>query len=123
MPMIAKILLPPLLSFALLAGAGCVSYSEIKHTDVKRTEVAFASDKAARLFYEAFTAVGTVDQRTEKRSSTWFGLTSWDSSTLQGPNAAFNAAVRFCDADGNRQITEAEAENFARSWSGAVAGK
>lgn len=121
--MITKILLLSLLSFALLAGAGCVSYSETKHTDVKRTEVAFASDKAARIFYEAFTAVGAVDQRTEKRSSTWFGLTAWDSSTVQGPNAAFNEAVRFCDADGNRQITEAEAENFARSWSGAVAGK
>jgi hypothetical protein len=109
--------------FALLAGAGCVSYRETKYTDVKRAQVAFASDKAARIFYEAFNAVGGVNQKTEKHTSTWFGLTSYDSSTVQGPNALFNEAVHFCDTDGDKQITEAEAEIFARSWSGGATRK
>jgi hypothetical protein len=103
-----------LLSFALLTSAGCVSYRETKYTDVKRTQVAFASDKAARIFYEAFTAAGDVGRKTEKHASTWFWLTSYDSCTVQGPNVLFNEAVRSCDANGDGQITESEAEAFAR---------
>ena len=122
MNMLPKSLLP-LLSFALLTGAGCVSYRETKYTDVKRAEVAFASDKAARIFYEAFTAVGDVGRKTEKHASTWFWLTSYDACTVQGPNVLFNEAVRFCDTDGDRQITEAEAEIFAHTWSGDGARK
>jgi hypothetical protein len=122
MNMLPKSLLP-LLSFALLTSASCVSYRETKYTDVKRVQVAFASDKAARIFYEAFNAVGDVGRKTEKHASTWFWLTSYDNCTVQGPNVAFNEAVRFCDTDGDRQITEAEAEIFARSWSGSAAKK
>jgi hypothetical protein len=122
MNMLQKSLLP-LLAFALLAGAGCVSYRETKYTDVKRAEVAFASDKAARTFYEAFTAVGAVGRKTESQTCTLLFFTYTKTGTVQGPNALFNEAVQFCDTNGDRQITEAEAEIFARAWSGGAARK
>jgi len=122
MNMLKKSLLP-LLSFALLAGAGCVSYRETKYTDVKRAQVTFASDKAARVFYEAFNAVGDVGRKTESQTCTLLFFTYTKTGTVQGPNASFNEAVRFCDTNGDGQITEAEAEIFAHAWVGAAARK
>jgi hypothetical protein len=112
-----------LLSFALLAGAGCVSYQETKSPDVLRTQVAFASDRAARLFYEAFTAAGGVGRKTERETCTLLFFTYTKTGTAPGPNALFNEAVQVCDANGDRQITEAEAELFARTWTGTTASK
>jgi hypothetical protein len=112
-----------LLSFALLAGAGCVSYQETKSSDVARTQVAFASDKAARIFYEAFTAVGDDGRKTERETCTFLFFTYTRTGTMRGLNALFNEAVRFCDTNGDREITEAEAEIFARTWTGAAARK
>ena len=111
----------PVLALTLFAGAGCVTYRETKTVDVPQVSVAFASDKAARTFYEAFTAARPVVKQTEKHSTTWFGLTSWDSGTVPGPNAAFNEAVRVCDTNGDRLISEGEAEVFARNWTGRTA--
>jgi hypothetical protein len=107
-----------LLSFALLAGAGCVSYQETKSPDAMRTQVAFASDKAARTFYEAFTAVGDTGRKTERETCTLLFFTYTKTGTVPGPNALFNEAVRFCDTNGDGQITEIEAEVFARTWAG-----
>ena len=112
-----------LLSFALLAGAGCVSYQETKSPDVARTQVAFASDKAARTFYEAFTAASGVGRKTERETCTMLFFTYTKTGTTRGPNASFNEAVRFCDTNGDGQITEAEAEIFAHAWAGAAARK
>ena len=112
-----------LLSLALLAGAGCVSYHETKSPDVARTPVAFASDKAARLFYEAFTAAGGVSRQTERETCTLLFFTYTKTGTVPGPNALFNEAVRFCDTNGDGQITEVEAEVFARAWAGRAASK
>jgi len=112
-----------LLSFALLASAGCVSYQETKSPDVPRTPVAFASDRAARLFYEAFTAAGDVGRKTERETCTLLFFTYTKTGTAPEPNARFNEAVRVCDTNGDRQITEAEAEIFARTWAGAAASK
>jgi hypothetical protein len=106
------------LSLTLLAAAGCVSYRETKHTDVKRAEVTFASDKAARIFYEAFNAVGDVGRKTERQTCTLLFFTYTKTGLGQGQNVLFNEAVRFCDTNGDHVITEAEAELFARSWSG-----
>ena len=111
----------PVLVFVLVAGTGCVSYRETKYQDVKRVQVAFASDRAARTFFEAFNAAGDPGRRTEKHARTWFFLTSYDSCTVQGPNGLFNEAVAACDTNGDRQITEAEAEAFARGRSGGTA--
>jgi len=112
-----------LLSFALLAGAGCVSYQEPKTPDVMRTQVAFASDKAARTFYEAFTAVGDTGRKTERETCTLLFFTYTKTGTVPGPNVLFNEAVRFCDTNGDGQITEAEADIFARTWAGRAARK
>ena len=112
-----------LLSFALLAGAGCVSYQETKSPDVARTQVTFASDRAARLFYEAFIAAGDVGRKTERETCTWLFFTYTKTGIAPGSNALFNAAVQVCDTNGDRQITEAEAEIFARTWTGAAARK
>jgi hypothetical protein len=112
-----------LLSFALLAGAGCVSYQETKSPDVARTPVAFASDKAARLFYEAFTAAGGAGRQTERETCTLLFFTYTKTGAVPGPNAWFNEAVRFCDTNGDGQITEVEAEIFARAWAGRAASK
>ena len=112
-----------LLSFALLAGAGCVSYQETKTPDVMRTQAAFASDKAARLFYEAFTAAGDAGRKTERETCTLLFFTYTKTGTVPGPNALFNEAVRFCDTNADGQITEVEAEIFARTWTGRVASK
>jgi len=108
-------LLLPFLTFALLAGAGSVTYRETKFTDVKRTHVLFASDRSARIFYETLSAMGDAGRKTEKHASTWFGLTSYDTCTVQGPNALFNEAVRACDTNADGQITEAEAEVYSRT--------
>jgi len=110
-----------LLSFALLAGAGCVSYQETKSSDVARTPVAFASDKAARTFYEAFTAASGVGRKTERETCTLLFFTYTKTGTVPGLNASFNEAVRFCDTNGDGQITEPEAEVFARTWNGGTA--
>ena len=110
-----------LLSFALMAGAGCVSYQETKSSDVARTHVAFASDKTARIFYEAFTAASGVGRKTERETCTLLFFTYTKTGTVPGLNALFNEAVRFCDTNGDHQITEAEAEVFARTWNGGTA--
>lgn len=110
-----------LLSFALLAGAGCVSYQETKSADVARTPVAFASDRAARLFYETFTAAGDIGRKTERETCTLLFFTYTKTAAVPGPNASFNEAVQSCDTNGDRQITEAEAEVFARTWIGGGA--
>ena len=112
-----------LLSFALLASAGCVSYQEAKSPDVARTHVAFASDKSARIFYEAFTAVGGAGRKTERETCTFLFFTYTKTDTMPGPNALFNEAVRFCDTNGDGQITEAEAEIFTRTWAGGATSK
>ena len=110
-----------LLSFALLAGAGCVSYQETKSPDVARTQVAFASDKTARVFYEAFTAAGGAGRKTERETCTLLFFTYTKTGTVPGLNTLFNEAVRFCDTNVDGQITEAEAEVFARTWNGGTA--
>jgi len=112
-----------LLSFALLAGAGCVSYQETKMPDVMRTQVAFASDKAARLFYEAFTAASDVGRKAERETCTLLFFTYTKTGTVPAMNAWFNEAVRVCDTNGDGQITEGEAEVFARTWAGRAARK
>lgn len=110
-------LLPAILAGSLLLlVTGCISSHETVYADTPRTKVAFASDKAGRLFYEALARSSESRQRTEKHTEVNLILIDVDHRTVAGPNQLFNEAVAFCDTNHDGEITEAEAEIFARAW-------
>lgn len=99
-----------------LATTGCISTRETVYSDVERTPVTFASDKAGRVFYEALARAPESTQRTEKRTEVSLILINVDHRTIAGPNRLFNEAVAFCDTNRDGAITEPEAEIFANAW-------
>lgn len=102
-------------SVALLA-TGCISVQETRYDDPPRLPVTFASDHAARVFYETLHAANGGMIRTEKHSSVSLLLINVDERTVEGPNRLFNEAVRFCDTNGDAEVTDFEADLFAREW-------
>lgn len=101
---------------ALGASTGCISSIETVTSDVSRVKVAFASDRAGRVFYETLTRVSETRPRTEKRTEVNLILIEVERRTVAGPNKLFNEAVLFADTDRDGTITDAEAEIFADAW-------
>lgn len=108
-----------ILSFGLLAlgaSTGCISHTETSYTEPERAKISFATEKAGRVFYEALQRTPDSRRRTEKHTDVNLILIEVDHRTVTGPNAIFNKAVAFADSDRNGEITETEAEIFARAW-------
>lgn len=101
---------------ALGAGTGCISHTETTYTKPPRATIAFATEKAGRVFYEALQRTPDSRRRTEKRTEVNLILIDVENRVVTGPNAIFNKAVEFADSDHNGEITETEAEIFARAW-------
>lgn len=98
----------------LLALTGCISRTEVSYNDAERMKIAFATEKAGRVFYE--TLANSKNDRTESRTEVNLILIDIDHRTVRGPNRLFNEAVAFCDTDHDGTVTEAEAEIFASAW-------
>lgn len=109
-----------ILSGALLA-SGCISVQETRYNDPPRLAVEFVSDHSARIFYETLHAAKGAAMRTEKHSTVSLILINVDERTVEGPNRFFNDAVRFCDTNADGEVTDFEADVFAREWPKAVA--
>jgi hypothetical protein len=108
-----------ILTFGLLAlgaSTGCISHTETSYTEPTRDKVSFATEKAGRVFYEALQRTPESRRRTVSRTDVNLILIEVEHRKVTGPNAIFNKAVAFADTDHNGEITETEAEIFARAW-------
>ena len=101
---------------ALGASTGCISHTETTYSEPPRARIAFASEKAGRVFYEALQSTPPSRRRTEKRTEVNLILIDIENRVVTGPNALFNKAVEFADTDRNAEISEAEADIFASAW-------
>lgn len=110
------ILTATLSASALFLAAGCISTHETITVDVPRTTVAFASEKAGRLFYETLARKSDSSPREEKHTQVNLILIDVEQRTIVGPNRRFNEAVQFCDTNHDAMITETEAEVFSAAW-------
>jgi hypothetical protein len=97
--------------------SGCISSHQTITLDAPRTTVAFASEKAGRLFYETLARYSESPPREEKRTHVNFILIDIEKRTIVGPNRRFNEAVNSCDANHDAVITETEAEIFSAAGS------
>jgi hypothetical protein len=106
----------PALACSLLACAlsGCISSRSTTYTDVERTKIAFASERAGRLFYETLSKL-PHEQREESKNQVSLVLIHLERKTITGANRTFNLAVERCDTDKDGTITEEEAQIFAAS--------
>lgn len=108
-----------LIAFSLLAlGAtsGCISSHEVVYSDATRVPVAFASEKAGRLFYETLSRTPDSRRRTENRVSVDLIVIDVERRVVGGANKVFNEAVAFADTNRDGTISETEAEIFAGAW-------
>ena len=96
------------------AFTGCISSSSTSYSDVERTRVAFASERAGRLFYETLSRLPR-EEREESKNQVSLILVNFERKTISGPNRFFNHAVERCDTDKDGTITEEEAAIFAAS--------
>lgn len=106
--------LVPLIAAGLLAAtSGCISHHETVTKDVGRLPVSFESDTAARHFYEGLEKYRGKKSGTESRTEFHIPIVfEHEVKTVNGPNAAFNDAVRRCDTNQDGKITEQEARIF-----------
>lgn len=101
---------------ALGATSGCISHTVTNYTEPARAKVSFATEKAGRVFYEALQRTPDFRRRTESHTEVNLILIDIENRVVTGPNAIFNKAVAFADTDHNDEITETEADIFARAW-------
>lgn len=101
---------------ALAATSGCISSHETVYSDVARVPVAFASDKAGRIFYETLSRTPDSRRRTENRVSVDLIVIDVERRVVGGANRVFNEAVAFADTNRDGTISETEAEIFAGAW-------
>lgn len=98
------------------AGTGCIHTNETVVKDEARLPVEFENDTAGRLFYETLSRIQGSGDKTVTRSEVSLPVVfSHERKTVQGPNVGFNDAVRRCDTNVDRRITESEARIFAGS--------
>lgn len=110
-----RFLLPVAFGAAVLSIlTGCISRSHVSYDDTDRVKVAFATEKAGRVFYEALGH--SPAEKTETHTEVNLILIDFDHRTVRGPNRLFNEAVAFCDSDHDGTVTETEAEIFAGAW-------
>jgi hypothetical protein len=101
-------------SLLTLAFSGCISSTSTTYSDVERVKVAFASERAGRLFYETLSRL-PHERREESKNEVSLILIHLERKTVTGHNRFFNQAVERCDTDKDGTITEEEAQIFASS--------
>jgi hypothetical protein len=111
-----RLLSTTLTASVFLATAGCISTHQTVTIDVPRTKVAFANEKAGRLFYETLARATDPRPHEEKRTQVNLILLNIEERTVVGPNRLFNEAVSFCDTNHDGEITETEADIFSSAW-------
>ena len=78
--------LPALLCLAAASVlSGCISHSSTVYSDVDRTKVAFASERAGRLFYETLSKLPR-EQRQESENKISLIVLNLEHKTVTGPN-------------------------------------
>ncbi len=104
------------MAVAAAVASGCIHTKRTEVIDEARLPVEFESESAGRVFYEALSnrpaRPGHAEQVTRVELPLVF---SDERRVVRGAAAAFNHAVKECDTNGDRRITEAE----ARIWAGA----
>src|SRR5687767_3477423 len=80
----------------------------------ERAKIAFASERAGRLFYETLSKL-PHEEREESKNEVSLILIHLERKTVTGNNRFFNQAVERCDTDKDGTITEEEAQIFAAS--------
>jgi hypothetical protein len=111
---------PPVFLCSVLACAaltGCISSRSTSYSDVERTKVAFASERAGRLFYETLSRL-PHQEREESTNQVSLILIDFERKVVSGPNRSFNSAVERCDTDKDGTITEEEAQIFSVATKG-----
>lgn len=108
-----KLLVPLLCTTLIAASVGCISHHETVTKDVGRMPVSFDTDLAARNFYEGLEKYRGKKSGTESRTEFHIPVVfEHEVKTINGPNSAFNDAVRRCDTNQDGKITEQEARIF-----------
>jgi len=99
---------------SVLLLSGCITHEETVYRDVDRNKVEFASDTAARIFYEALSKPPPGGTPTESKTEVDVPVVFHHKrKVVAGPNVRFNEAVAECDTDRDGKITEFEAKVFA----------
>ncbi len=112
----AKILLPLVTGLLL---TGCISSSKTEYVDEPKMAVTFATARAEALFNQGIARnrarLAAAGRPQEKTHVSLIVVNVSRQTVTSGPNRDFNQAVLLCDVDGDRVITEAEAESFLNS--------
>lgn len=102
------------LPFAALVAAGCIHTHDTVVRDEHRIAVEFENDAAGRLFYETLSRMPDSGRKTEKHTEVSLPIIfSHEEKVVRGPNSGFNEAVRRCDTNQDRKISETEARIFS----------
>jgi hypothetical protein len=102
------------LPLAALLAAGCIHTHDTVVKDETRMPVEFENDTAGRLFYETLSRIPDSGRTTEKHTEVSIPVVfSHEQKVVRGPNSNFNDAVRRCDTNQDRRITETEARIFS----------
>ncbi|HTH49307.1 MAG TPA: hypothetical protein VMB21_17455 [Candidatus Limnocylindria bacterium] len=110
-----KAILLPALAAATLLCVGCIHTEETVTRDEPRVPVAFETETAGRVFYEALSRMsGGGGSHRESSTNIEVPLVfEHRTKTVRGPNTAFNEAVARADTNRDGKITETEANIFA----------
>jgi hypothetical protein len=93
---------------------GCIHATRTEVRDEARLPVEFESEAAGRIFYETLSKRPPQQEGEEQVTRVTLPVVFSDERrVVKGPNQGFNRAVRECDANGDRRITEVEAKVWA----------
>lgn len=107
-----------LMGLVALGATGCIHTKRTEVVDEARVAVEFDNELAGRVFYEALSKRPARKEREEEVTDVSLPVVfSVEHRRVRGPNAGFNRAVRECDTNGDRKITEVE----AKIWAGRAA--
>lgn len=103
------------MAFMSALACGCIHTKRTEVIDEQRLPVEFETEAAGRVFYEALSKKPARKGGEEQVTRVELPLVFSDERrVVKGASAAFNQAVRECDTNGDRRITEVE----ARLWAG-----
>ncbi len=98
----------------ILLATGCIHTENTEVRDEGRVSVQFENDAAGKVFYEALSHFRDDGRKTEQSSEVHIPVVfSHKHKVVRGANFEFNRAVRRCDTNQDRLITESEARIFA----------
>lgn len=107
-----------LMGLIAMGATGCIHTQRTEVVDEARVAVEFENELAGRVFYEALSKRPARKEREEEVTDVSLPVVfSVEHRRVRGPNAGFNRAVRECDTNGDRKITEVE----AKIWAGRTA--